>query len=45
MSTINQKVAFARAAEKKDKSAKKSKGTSKKKLTPVSRKGKSKFKY
>jgi len=43
MSTINQKAAFARDSEKK--STKKGKGTSKKKLTPVSRKGKSKYKY
>jgi|TARA_R110000787_G_scaffold81538_2_gene176748 hypothetical protein len=48
---INQRVAFARAAEeeelqaRKKPKAKKGKREGDKKMTPVSRKGKSKFKY
>lgn len=42
---IKQRAAFARAAEEKQQQAKKNKKKTKKKLTPVSRKGKSKFRY
>lgn len=48
MGTINQRAAFAEAAEKENKRGRKSpksKKASQKKMTPVSRKGKNKFRY
>lgn len=50
MSTINQRAAFSRAAELEDENrrkpkAKKNKKQGQKKMMPISRKGKSKFRY
>ena len=42
---IKQRAAFSKAEEEKQRQAKKNKKKTKKKLTPVSRKGKSKFRY
>ena len=45
MSTLKQRAAWSQNAQQKQNARKKKKSKGKKKMTPVSRKGKSKFRY